>query len=124
MSFLTLIYSVQSPAFNWACFILSYCIPSTFSLQYYSGHEAPVVSLSFSPVSSLLASGSWDHTVTFWKIGEEKGARESVDVGHDGEKVKLFTPEVVCVVCATENYVWKINYCRYVAHIQGDNLEK
>ncbi|CAK8686566.1 unnamed protein product [Clavelina lepadiformis] len=61
-------------------------------LDLLTGHEAPVVSLSFSSTSSLLASGSWDQTVTLWKIGEEKGARESVDVGHDVMSVS-FRPD-------------------------------
>uniref|UniRef100_H2YNV0 Small-subunit processome Utp12 domain-containing protein n=1 Tax=Ciona savignyi TaxID=51511 RepID=H2YNV0_CIOSA len=53
-------------------------------LDVLAGHEAPVSSLQFSPCESLLASGSWDRTVILWKIGDEKGARESIDVGHDG----------------------------------------
>uniref|UniRef100_H2YNU9 Small-subunit processome Utp12 domain-containing protein n=1 Tax=Ciona savignyi TaxID=51511 RepID=H2YNU9_CIOSA len=52
-------------------------------LDVLAGHEAPVSSLQFSPCESLLASGSWDRTVILWKIGDEKGARESIDVGHD-----------------------------------------
>uniref|UniRef100_F6VRH3 Periodic tryptophan protein 2 homolog n=1 Tax=Ciona intestinalis TaxID=7719 RepID=F6VRH3_CIOIN len=52
-------------------------------LDILAAHEAPVSSLAFSPTESILASGSWDHSVIVWRIGDEKGARESFDVCHD-----------------------------------------
>lgn len=37
-------------------------------LEVLSGHEGPVVSLSFSPTSPLLASASWDSTARTWDV--------------------------------------------------------
>lgn len=64
-----------------------------------AGHEAPVASIAFSSNDSLLASGSWDHTVILWKIGDEKGARETFDLGHDG----MF--ECLCPLCVKTQLV-------------------
>lgn len=37
-------------------------------LDQLSGHEGPVSSLSFTPNSTALVSGSWDHTVRIWSV--------------------------------------------------------
>ncbi|KAL1302942.1 hypothetical protein AAFC00_003261 [Neodothiora populina] len=37
-------------------------------LDQLSGHEGPVSSLAFSPNSTALVSGSWDHTVRVWSV--------------------------------------------------------
>jgi WD40 repeat protein len=39
-----------------------------------SGHKDFVSAIAFSPVGSLLASGSWDNTVKLWESGQEKGS--------------------------------------------------
>lgn len=45
-------------------------------LEVLAGHEAPVSSLSFSPLSAVLASASWDRSMRIWDIFEHK---ESVE---------------------------------------------
>ena len=40
-----------------------------------SGHTSPPLSLAFKPNSYLLASGSWDHTVRIWNVGNHKNLR-------------------------------------------------
>lgn len=37
-------------------------------LDQLSGHEGPVSSLAFTPNSTALVSGSWDHTVRIWSV--------------------------------------------------------
>nr|CAB3265326.1 periodic tryptophan protein 2 homolog [Phallusia mammillata] len=61
-------------------------------LDVLAAHEAPVSSIAFSPNESLLASGSWDHSAILWKIGDEKGARETIQIGHDVMSV-AFRPD-------------------------------
>jgi WD40 repeat protein len=51
-----------------------------------SGHSESVLSVSFSPDGSLLASGSSDETVKVWNVGS-------------GECVKTLSGHSVCVVC-------------------------
>ncbi|XP_041358721.1 periodic tryptophan protein 2 homolog [Gigantopelta aegis] len=49
-------------------------------LEVLTGHEGPISSLCFSPVSAILASGSWDKTVKLWDVFEAKGAKESLSL--------------------------------------------
>ncbi|GLC52693.1 hypothetical protein PLESTB_000658000 [Pleodorina starrii] len=48
-------------------------------LDVLSGHEGPVTGLAFSPVTSLLASASWDRTVRTWDV-YDSGGGASADV--------------------------------------------
>ena len=50
-----------------------------------AGHDAPVSSLSFSPVSAVLVSSSWDSTVRVWDVFESKGHRETLQLTSDCE---------------------------------------
>jgi periodic tryptophan protein 2 len=50
-------------------------------LDVFSGHQAPVSSLLFNPVHSVLVSGSWDKTVRMWEVysgGDTGNAKESL----------------------------------------------
>lgn len=70
-------------------------------LEIISGHEGPVVSLTFSPVatSSTLVSGSWDKTVKIWNCLESNSEHETIDAVSDVTNV-TFSPngEEVCRV--------------------------
>ncbi|GFR41863.1 hypothetical protein Agub_g2644, partial [Astrephomene gubernaculifera] len=50
-----------------------------------AGHEGPVSGLAFSPVTSLLASCSWDRTVRTWDVYDSggSGATEVLEHRHD-----------------------------------------
>ncbi|XP_077996881.1 periodic tryptophan protein 2 homolog [Glandiceps talaboti] len=52
-------------------------------LEVLAGHEGPIVSLSFSPSDTILASASWDRTMKLWDVFERKGVRESFFVNSD-----------------------------------------
>ena len=56
-------------------------------LDILAGHGGPISSLSFSAVSSLLASGSWDNTVKLWDVYEARGPDTKQD-GVTGGKGK------------------------------------
>jgi len=50
-------------------------------LEVLSGHEGPVSCLSFSPIKSILASGSWDNTVRLWDVYTQTTPKEVVTIG-------------------------------------------
>jgi periodic tryptophan protein 2 len=52
-------------------------------LDEFSGHGAPVSSLSYSSAAGLLASGSWDKTAKLWDVFRSGTATESFDVKSD-----------------------------------------
>nr|ADI46885.1 UTP1f [Volvox carteri f. nagariensis] len=54
-------------------------------LDVLSGHEGPITGLAFSPVTSLLASASWDRTVRMWDVYDSGGSGSSdvLDHRHD-----------------------------------------
>lgn len=56
-------------------------------LEILAGHEAPVPSLSFSPVAAILVSVSWDSTVKVWDVFDSKGNKESIQLSSDGMAV-------------------------------------
>ena len=56
-----------------------------------AGHEAPVSSISFSPVDLVLATTSWDKTVRFWNVYESKSTRETITLIRDGKNFETLT---------------------------------
>jgi WD40 repeat protein len=46
-------------------------------LDVFSGHEAPVCGLAFSPTQALIASCSWDKTVRVWDVYRSGAATET-----------------------------------------------
>ena len=77
-------------------FILSYSLRSDFNIKVplvaspsktkvLSGHEAPILSLSFDATDDYLASASCDGSVRIWKLSEEKcvHTEKSLEKGND-----------------------------------------
>jgi WD40 repeat protein len=55
------------------------------------GHESWPTSLSFSPDSQILASGSMDHTIRIWDVGSRKGRKLQ---GHENHIISVqFAPD-------------------------------
>ncbi|XP_069491780.1 periodic tryptophan protein 2 homolog isoform X2 [Ambystoma mexicanum] len=47
------------------------------------GHEAPISSLSFSPVQTILATGSWDKSVRLWDMSDSWKTKETLLLNSD-----------------------------------------
>lgn len=73
-----------------------------------AGHTAPISCVSFAHQGSLLATGSWDHTVRVWDIFEKKGIIDTLS--HSSEVVSLdFHPNNKDLVTSTlsgQMYIW------------------
>ncbi|RKP07083.1 WD40 repeat-like protein [Thamnocephalis sphaerospora] len=71
-------------------------------LDVLAGHEGPVSSLAFSTTESVLASGSWDHTVRTWDVF---GRGRSVEVfQHQAEVLAIaYRPDGKRIVASTLN---------------------
>ncbi|KAM6945818.1 PWP2 small subunit processome component [Aplochiton taeniatus] len=53
-------------------------------LEVLGGHEGPVSGLCFSPVQSVLASASWDHTVRLWDMTDSWQTKETLRLNSHG----------------------------------------
>jgi periodic tryptophan protein 2 len=75
-------------------------------LEVLSGHEAPVMSLEFSPnpTSSALVSGAWDQQIKIWNCLEESSNHENVAMMSDIVCV-AFKPNGEDVAIATLNCI-------------------
>ncbi|GAB0091607.1 Periodic tryptophan protein 2 [Sergentomyia squamirostris] len=94
-------------------------------LEVLSGHEAPVMSLAFSPnpTSSSLVSGSWDKKLKLWNCLEENSDHETIDLMSDVVAV-AFHPAGEEVAAATLNgniSVFHVKSAQQVALIEGRN---
>lgn len=94
-------------------------------LEVLSGHEAPVVSLAFAPVatSSMLVSGSWDHTIRIWNCLESCGDHETIEIQSNVTAV-AFKPdgEEVAVAALSGNIqIFSVKSSVQVASIEGRN---
>ncbi|KAK9810682.1 hypothetical protein WJX73_010596 [Symbiochloris irregularis] len=90
-------------------------------LDVLSGHEAPVAALAFSPVHSVLASASWDHTIHTWDVFSGKGGIEILQ--HDHDVLALaFRPDGKLLASATLNgqiYLWNPQEAELQGTIDG-----
>lgn len=81
-------------------------------LDILSGHEAPVTSIAFSKQDALLVSGSWDGLVKLWNVIDGKGARETLQIGHDVLAV-AFNPngkEIAVSSLNAEITIWDVQH--------------
>lgn len=94
-------------------------------LEVLSGHEGPVVSLAFAPVltSSMLVSGSWDHTIRIWNCLESSGDHETIEIQSNVTAV-AFKPdgEEVAVAALSGNIqIFSVRNSAQLASIEGRN---
>lgn len=94
-------------------------------LEVLSGHEGPVVSLAFAPVatSSMLVSGSWDHTCRIWNCLESSGDHETIEIQSNVTAV-AFKPngEEVAVAALSGNIqIFSVRNSSQIASIEGRN---
>lgn len=94
-------------------------------LEVLSGHDAPVVSLSFAPVatSSKLVSGSWDRTIKVWNCLEASGDHETIDTMSDVTAI-AFRPNGEEIAVATINgtiSIFNVNNAAQITSIEGRN---
>lgn len=94
-------------------------------LEVLSGHEGPVTSLAFAPVatSSMLVSGSWDHTIRIWNCLESCGDHETVEIQSNVTAV-AFKPdgEEVAVAALSGNIqIFSVRDAQQIAGIEGRN---
>lgn len=94
-------------------------------LEVLSGHEGPVVSLAFAPVatSSMLVSGSWDHTIRIWNCLETSGQHETIEIQSNVTAV-AFKPdgEEVAVAALSGNIqIFSVKNAMQLASIEGRN---
>ena len=52
-----------------------------------AGHEGPVSCLAFSPIKTILASGSWDDTVRLWDVYSQTSPKEVISIGSNGKVI-------------------------------------
>lgn len=94
-------------------------------LEVISGHEGPVTSVAFSPVStsSTLISGSWDKTVKMWNCLESSSEHETIDALSDVTCV-TFSPsgdEVAVATLAGSITIFDVKTTNQVTTIEGRN---
>lgn len=94
-------------------------------LEILSGHEGPVFSLAFSPLSTstTLASVSWDKSLRIWEALDRGSAHETIDVGADGLCV-AFRPDGAAVAVATLDgciTVFDVKHGAQLASVEGRN---
>ena len=90
-------------------------------LDILSGHQGPVTSLSFSPESALLASGSWDKSVRLWDVYEGRGQTDVLPHAHDVLAV-AFRPDGKQVAVSTldgQVFLWNPNDAQMQGTIEG-----
>ncbi|GLV37986.1 uncharacterized protein CBL_07783 [Carabus blaptoides fortunei] len=94
-------------------------------LEILSGHEGPVWSLAFSPISTstALASVSWDKTLRLWDAIEKGSAHETIELTSDGMCV-VYKPDGqdVAVACLDGNIqVYNVRTASQLQSVEGRN---
>lgn len=94
-------------------------------LEILSGHEGPIWSLAFSPLSTstALASVSWDKTLRLWDAIQKRSAHESIELTSDGLSV-VYKPDGLDVAVATLDgniQIYNAKTASQVASIEGRN---
>lgn len=76
-------------------------------LQTLNGHQAPVVSVSFSPDGNMLASGSYDKTVKLWNV--QDGRLLKTVKGHSARvRIVRFSPDGKTLVSGSSDSTVKL----------------
>ncbi|CAK1551545.1 unnamed protein product [Leptosia nina] len=94
-------------------------------LEVLGGHEAPVSSLSFSPVlsSSRLASASWDKTVKLWNSIESSSECETIQMTSDALQVTYRPDGEEIAVSTLDGNIsfFNVTTCDQTGSIEGRN---
>jgi WD40 repeat protein len=82
-------------------------------LDILTGHQAPISSITFHPLSNILASGSWDRTLRLWDVFGRNPKTEGLEHTHDvlcvayrpdGREICVSTLGGELVVCVDYDY--------------------
>jgi periodic tryptophan protein 2 len=90
-------------------------------LDQMSGHEGPVSSMAFAPDGSVLASGSWDHTVRLWSIFNRTQTSEPLQLQADVLDV-AFRPDSLQLAVSTldgQLTFWSVSEAQQQSGVDG-----
>ena len=90
-------------------------------LDQMSGHEGPVSSMAFAPDGSVLASGSWDHTVRVWSIFSRTQTSEPLQLQADVLDV-AFRPDSLQLAVSTldgQLTFWSVSEAQQQSGVDG-----
>eukprot|EP00123_Amoebidium_parasiticum_P001398 comp12472_c0_seq1/m.7413 comp12472_c0_seq1/g.7413 ORF comp12472_c0_seq1/g.7413 comp12472_c0_seq1/m.7413 type:complete len:857 (-) comp12472_c0_seq1:495-3065(-) len=89
-------------------------------LEMLAGHEGPVTCLAFNPLSAVLCSGSWDHSIRVWDVFDRKSAVEVLPHTTD-VRAFAFRPDgkEICVATLDGQLVfWNVESGQQVGSIE------
>ena len=94
-------------------------------LDILAGHEAPISGLSFTPITSLLASCGWDGNIIIWDVFTGKGQVELLGGNNPFDFLSLaFSPDgkELCTSCLDGNlYFYDVYHGKLKFIINGRN---
>eukprot|EP00347_Sterkiella_histriomuscorum_P002397 403368319 len=88
-----------------------------------SGHTGPISCVQFAQQGSLLATGSWDHTVRVWDIFEKKGIIDTLS--HSSEVIAVDfhanNKDMVSTTLSGQMYMWQADEGHLIGTIDCKN---